>query len=260
MKRKLSFTRIAFVLAASFTIVTIKATAASAVDVNISEKTNSIPKNLIKLRDENPDCEFINKFIENYDVFLDIYKNCNYQFAKGCGSYLFDGLSYEYCEKMYEKQKLLYNTAKKCDSFLEIGVYMGHSIFIVLLANPDIDITCIDISDRFAAPALEVISKKFNKEIDFIVNNSLVALPLLDKKFDMFHIDAIHTSQYLEAEFSHCINKCSKEKIFFVIDDYDSYPDSVDNLLIDNSLYNVIDFNIPICSWRNILINLLLLN
>lgn len=218
----------------------------------------NVPNNLIQLRDQYPNCEFLDKFINNYDVFLDIYNECNNQFLKGCGSYLFDGVNYEYCEKMYEKQKLLYEAAKKCDNFLEVGVYMGHSIFIALLANPNIDITCIDIDDHYSGPALDVLSRKFNKKINFIKNDSVVALPLLDMKFDLFHIDGWHSPEYLRAEFSQCISKCSKKTVFFIIDDYDSYPETIGNILKDNQLYSVVNYSLPACSWRNIVFEIVL--
>ena len=50
---------------------------------------------------------------------------------------------------MFEKQKLLFDLSKKSKTILEIGVYMGHSLLIILLANPKAKITCIDIDDTF---------------------------------------------------------------------------------------------------------------
>src|SRR5271167_2780884 len=55
-----------------------------------------IPNNLLELYKNNPSCEFLNRLIQNYDLFLEIYKKCNNQFLKGCGSYLFDGSTYTY--------------------------------------------------------------------------------------------------------------------------------------------------------------------
>ena len=52
--------------------------------------------------------EFTNRLVANKHIFYEIYESCNYKFWIGCGSYLFDGVSYKYCELMYEKQELLY--------------------------------------------------------------------------------------------------------------------------------------------------------
>jgi hypothetical protein len=222
------------------------------------KENNPIPDHLLRLYEQNKDCEFLNKFIDNYDVFLEIYKACDFRFMHGCGSYLFGGRDYVYSERMYEKQKLLYETAKKCDRFLEIGVYMGHSLFIVLLANPNIEVTCIDIDGRYSRPALEVLSRRFSKSFNFIQGDSLTVLPLIDETFDLFHIDGHHTAQYLEAEFNQCLNKRFKSTCFFVIDDYDAYPNSLNEILKGSSSYSVLDFSIPNCFARNIVMQIFL--
>ena len=54
--------------------------------------------------------------------FNQIYKVCENKFTKGWGSYLFNGHSYEYDERMFEKQKLLFNLSKKSKSVLDDGV------------------------------------------------------------------------------------------------------------------------------------------
>jgi hypothetical protein len=226
----------------------------SEIDENVKTNLHYGLNDLIQLRDLQPS-EFLDRLIENFDLFIDIHRNCNYQFMRGCGSYLFDGSKYRYCQEMYEKQKLFYETAKKCDSLLEIGVYMGHSIFIALLANPNIKITCIDIDDKYSRPSLEVIAKHFNHhQITFIQNDSMLALPNLDQKFDMFHIDGDHRWQYLDFEFSQLITKTSKDLVYVVIDDYDAYPTTINKILNGDETYCVINYSIPKCNWRNIVL------
>jgi SAM-dependent methyltransferase len=85
--------------------------------------------------------EFTNKLFENKQIFYEIYKACNYTFCKGCESYLFDGQTYEYCDLMYEKQEILFNSVKNSKNVLEIGTYMGHSLLIMLLSNPELKIS-----------------------------------------------------------------------------------------------------------------------
>ena len=107
-------------------------------------------------------------------IFYEIYQVCGNKF---CGdSYLFDGLTYKYCDIMYEKQELLYNQVKNVNNILEIGTYMGHSLLIMLLSNPNLKITCIDISDEYTLPAILVLNKYFNNAITFIHNDSHSAL------------------------------------------------------------------------------------
>lgn len=225
----------------------------------MEDPSQSIPENLLRLSRKNPDCEFLKKFIRNYSVFVEIYEGCGNQFEHGCGSYLFDGSSYEYCELMYEKQKLLYNMAKQSVAALEISVYMGHSAFIMLLANPDLKLTCIDVDDRYSDPALAILRRKFDADIIFIKGDSLVVLPSLNQTFDMFHLDGHHTAWNLYAEFKECIQKTSRSNVVFVIDDYDAYPHAIQHLFFDyHSTYKVIDWTIPNCAWRNFVAELLL--
>ncbi|MFI0434494.1 MAG: class I SAM-dependent methyltransferase [Parachlamydiaceae bacterium] len=226
----------------------------------IADNNKIPPHHLMEMQRRHPDCEFLNQLILNYDVFLKIYTNCSSQFLRGCGSYLFDGQHYDYCEKMYEKQKLLFESAKKCSAVLEIGVYMGHSLFIILLANPGIEITCIDIDSRYANPAIKILEEKFNKKITFIQGNSLDILPSLDKKFDLFHIDGCHNGEIVKMEFFECIKKMRKIEGFFVIDDYDNYPQYIHDLLNTNPIYTVVNVIKPNCSWPNIGIGIHLKN
>jgi hypothetical protein len=210
---------------------------------------SSLP--LLKLISEHPNCEFLIKLRDNYTIFNDIYEKCEYRHYQGCGSYLFDGNIYEYCPDMYEKQKLLYDTAKKATSVLEVGVYMGHSIFIMLLANPSLKITCIDIDDQLSVPALSILEEHFNTKIHFIKGDSKDMLQLIDDKFDLFHIDGTHLADNIYNEFNNCINKVKSLNTYFIFDDYDNYPKTVQSFMETNTKYKVVEYILPVCPWRN---------
>jgi hypothetical protein len=64
--------------------------------------------------------EFTKRLYQNKFIFYEIYDACNNKFMNGCGSYLFDGTTYKYCESMYKKQELLYNSVKNVNNILEI--------------------------------------------------------------------------------------------------------------------------------------------
>ena len=102
--------------------------------------------------------EFTNRLAQNKHIFYEIYEACNSTFWKGCGSYLFDGQEYKYCDIMYEKQELLYNLVKSATNVLEIGTYMGHSLLIMLLSNPNLKITCLDIDDKYTRHAVNILN------------------------------------------------------------------------------------------------------
>jgi hypothetical protein len=195
------------------------------------------------------DNEYKYKIIEAEHIFQKIYEECNCKFREECGSYLFDGKQYKYQIETYPKQKLLYDVAKEVSSILEIGVYMGHSLLIMLLANPNLKITCIDIDDKFSGPAVRVLQENFKlAEINFIHSDSLKALPNLKDKFDLFHIDGSHNSETITQEFMHCKNLSKSEIIKVILDDVDCCR-LLEKHILEN--YCVIEHTTPNCLWTN---------
>lgn len=195
--------------------------------------------------------EFTNKLFENKSIFYEIYEACGKSFFHGCGSYLFDGRVYSYCDLMYPKQELLYNSVKNVKKVLEIGTYMGHSLLIMLLSNPELKITCIDICDTYTRPAVTILNKYFNNAITFIHKDSLSVLPNLDDKFDFFHIDGMHENNYISNEFNLVKSlNCSEDNILRVLfDDADTLKQLQKDI---TSEYQVIKQICPNCSWTNI--------
>jgi hypothetical protein len=194
--------------------------------------------------------EFTNKLFLNKHIFHEIYEACNYTFEKNCGSYLFDGQKYDYCELMYEKQELLFNSVKTSENVLEIGTYMGHSLLIMLLSNPQLKITCIDINDRFTLPAVNILNKYFNNVITFIHSDSLTALKKINQTFDFFHIDGYHENNYISNEFLFVLKLNTIPNILKVIfDDQECLLQLQQNI---DTKYTIITKIVPTCSWNNV--------
>jgi hypothetical protein len=195
--------------------------------------------------------EYTNKLLNNWHIFNEIYEKCNLNFDKGCGSYLFDGITYDYCDSMYEKQELLFNKVKTATNVLEIGTYMGHSIFIMLLSNPNLHITCIDIDDKYTEPSIKLLNKYFNNNITFIKKPSLEALNNIIEKFDFFHIDGHHENTYIEKEFIKIIElNNNKNNILRVVFDDQNCMTKLQNKI--EMSYTIIKKTIPMCKWNNI--------
>ena len=200
--------------------------------------------------------EFTNQLLENKYIFDEIYEACNKNFIYCCGSYLFDGITYEYCDLMYTKQELLFNCIKNATHVLEIGTYMGHSLLIMLLSNPKLKITCIDISDIYTRPAVTILNKYFNNAITFIHEDSLSALKILNDnncKFDFFHIDGYHENNYIEQEFKFIEklnNNIITNNILKIIFDDQECLTILQNII--NKNYKVIKQIIPDCIWNNV--------
>ena len=68
---------------------------------------------------------------------------------------------------MLNKQLLLYNF-KKHKTVLEVGVYMGHSILIMLASNPKLSIYGIDIDRKFALPSINYLKKFPRSNLNFL--------------------------------------------------------------------------------------------
>lgn len=193
--------------------------------------------------------DFTRKLVNQQTTFDDILLACGNKWDVGCGSYLFDGRDYTYCLDTYPKQKLLYDVAKDASDVLEIGVYMGHSLLIMLLANPRLNITCIDIDFTYAQPSVEVLKKHFpQSNIEFIHGNSLDVIPNINKKFDLFHIDGHHDIEFIEKEFEYVACMTKTEILNVVFDDVETCRPLKRSILETSNILTCIE---PTCRWPN---------
>jgi hypothetical protein len=199
--------------------------------------------------------EFTNKLYKNKHIFYEIYQACGYRFMNTCGSYLFEGKHYTYCEEMYQKQELLYNAVKNATSVLEIGVYMGHSLLIMLLSNPNLKITCIDIDDTYAKPAVAVLNKYFPNAINLIIGDSHAVLSTLKPQFDFFHVDGNHEDKYIQFEFLmvQSLNSHPNNVLRIIFDDLQFMPNLFQKIM---NHYKVITLVIPKCIWCNVFLEI----
>lgn len=150
---------------------------------------------------------------------------------------------------MYDKQKLLYEVAKDKNKVLEIGTYVGHSLLLMLLANPKIEVTCIDISDEFAKASVEYLQSQFpESKINFIHGSSLDVLPTIKEKYDLFHIDGTHKNDIIAKEFQMCLNLRSSKIMSVVFDDVDTCQRLVNETI---NKMNILEYKRPGCSWTN---------
>ena len=137
--------------------------------------------------------EYTRRLLANKQVFYDLQKAWGPSWHGLCGGYLFTGREYELDTTSYEKQELLYAKAKTAKRVLEVGSYVGHSLFIMLLANPNLEITSIDIDDKYTGPAVKVLENILALLFVFIQIVLLVVKMIDDgEKFDFFHLDGDH--------------------------------------------------------------------
>jgi hypothetical protein len=199
---------------------------------NKKELSNDLITNYIN----NPNCEFLDNFIKNYDFFLKL----NLDFKINIGSYLCPGSSYTYDYNIYEKQKLLFESAKTCKNVLLIGNYMGHIGFIMLMANPNIKITCIDIEEN--QKYIYLLESYFKVNISFYVSNNQNTIEkqiaFLNNDIDFIHISQQYPNrEYLNTYIDLCINNTKLNEITFIADDYNVYSHDICEKIKLNNLH-----------------------
>ena len=174
----------------------------------------------------NPSDDIAKDLLNIIPHFEGIYNSTNRTFKELHGSFLFDGKQYKYLISEIERQKLLYQIAKKNNSCLEIGTNIGHSSLIMLIANPNISITTIDIEPQLSKLATDYLKKNFpNSKINLINASSPEILKKINNKFDFFLLDGDHTHFAVFREFKQILKMSKDTKVIRVLfDDLDMVP------------------------------------
>jgi hypothetical protein len=97
---------------------------------------------------------------------------------------------------MLPKRRSLAMAALMFQEVMEIGFNAGHSALLLLTANPQLRLTCIDLCQhKYTVPCYEYLKNRFGDRIDLIQSNSLLAFPLLASRradFGLYIIDGGH--------------------------------------------------------------------
>ncbi len=102
---------------------------------------------------------------------------------------------------------------------LEIGFNSGYSAILILLSNPNIHLTCVDIAwHRYTIPCYEQIKRDFGNRIQLLVGDSSVVVPTIYNKFDLVHIDGGHTLEIARADIVNT-NKLLMNDAVIIMDD-----------------------------------------
>ncbi len=185
--------------------------------------------------------QYLDALVPNMNIFEEMKQAGNGKFSYGTGSYLIDGKNYSYDNMTMDKQVLLFWAAKRAHKVLEIGTYLGHSLFIMLLANPMLHVTTIDCDD---CARIEVLRKHFPRaNIHFIRGYSLDVLPTLQDTFDLFHVDGEHTEEYVAKEFEHLRRLAKSDIMKVVFDDMDCIPKLLQHITLTYPVYKVLVSN-----------------
>ena len=135
---------------------------------------------------------FYKKLKENWDVFTKISKFMEetlYQ-RKGEGSYMSNGVNMDYEERFYDKQEILWEVASNSHTALEIGTDC-HSLFILLLANPKMNVTVVDpCSFAHKEKCITYLKETFPEAtITLIKRKGLYVLETCKECYDLIHLN-----------------------------------------------------------------------
>ena len=129
----------------------------------------------------------------------------------------------EYSDVYLDKVKNITSVAlnPNVKSVLEIGFNAGFSTLLMLLSNPTMRITCVDLGEHsYTLPCYLNLKARFGNRIHFILGDSTKILPLLDECYDVIHIDGGHDTAVAESDILYSY-RASLPGTIFIMDDYD---------------------------------------
>lgn len=138
--------------------------------------------------------EYTRKLLDYEPVFNAVNESFGHRDMNRCGSYLVEGLvgKYQLDFNMHLKQQLLYDLCKDKSSVLEIGTHMGHSALIMLMSNPKMNLTLVDLCDTFAGPASKALADHFvdaNIRFHCIDLHDFIVSDDISNRYDLIHLD-----------------------------------------------------------------------
>lgn len=201
---------------------------------NFNKNKWVFPDGLLELYFKNDTCEFLNKLIDNYELFIKL----NNGMIENCGSYLIEGSEYNYCSQKYKKQLLLFENAKNAKTLVSIGNYLTHVIFIALLANPKLTITCIEKINEDYTLSIKILEMYFNTKINYIKNEDVdedVEFLKKQNPFDLVHISQQYPIREDIIKYLNAVNTNTNTKpVKIIIDDWEVYPNNMINSYFEN--------------------------
>ena len=130
-----------------------------------------------------------------------------------------------FTKNFFPKRRALTLFSLSQTNLQEIGFNAGFSSLLMLLVNPDLRITALDLCEhKYTRPAYEYIRGIVGDRLKLIEGNSLITLPVINsfKEFSGFHIDGGHGIDIAEADLSTIINNARKNSVI-CFDDTDFY-------------------------------------
>jgi predicted O-methyltransferase YrrM len=129
----------------------------------------------------------------------------------------------QFFEGFENKRKNIVAIAEKYNNITEIGFNAGHSAALMLSANPNLNLTSIDIGDHsYTIPCANIIQNYFPNKHKLILKDSRKIDVDEIRESEVVIIDGGHDFANCLLDIALCVAYCKPETLI-VIDDY-NYP------------------------------------
>ena len=106
---------------------------------------------------------------------------------------------------------------------MEIGFNSGFSTLLMLLSNPQVNITCYDLVNHgYMMPCYLKLKETFGDRVHLVIGNSMETLKHDTNTYDLILIDGGHETHVAENDIQESY-RLSKDNTILIMDDYD-YP------------------------------------
>ena len=177
--------------------------------INLETKEN-IEKNIKKTK------EFINKYL------LPIINSTGEKLE---GNIFMIHQTTSYTNMYFDKQVnfILACSKQYVNNVLEIGFNAGFSALLMLISNPNMKITCVDIcSHKYTLLCFNKMKEIFGDRINLLCGSSVDVLPtLFGNQYDMIHIDGCHLVNIAEIDIKNSLKMCKSGTILIMDDTND---------------------------------------
>jgi predicted O-methyltransferase YrrM len=151
-------------------------------------------------------------YIDN--ILMQIVKECN----ESLEGHIFDDALHGPNIFLPKRQNIIL-ASQNSKNALEIGFNSGFSALLILIANPTIKLTCVDIGHhRYTIPCFQQLKKDFGDRIELLIGDSREVVPTINDTFDLVHIDGGHSLNVAEKDITNTYNLLNNNAII-VMDD-----------------------------------------
>ncbi len=160
-----------------------------------------------------------------HTYLMRIIHNCETKLKDTEMLYHYTKLHRSICSKPNNTSNLLLN--KNINKVLVIGFNSGFSILVMLLSNPDVQITCFDRGKHpYTLICYNKLKETFGNRINIVISDDVNKIASINKGFDLIYIDIYDTEDIedIDTILDFLIvyaYRLSKPKTIFIIDNYD---------------------------------------